>query len=148
VSLFAYNTLFLLGYYMPPFDERGYLPPGIYEIVWTALMERFATNPQRQRIATGLAAALRKLAIAGCTRVIIGGSFISAKEYPNDFDAYYDNFGIDFDLLDSLFVEDVDSQQEVFGGELFPSLGYDRFLQTDKEGNPRGIVAIDPREFK
>jgi hypothetical protein len=57
-------------------------------------------------------------------------------------------FGIDFNLLDSLFVEDVDSQQEVFGGELFPTLGYDRFLQTDKEGNPRGVVAIDPRELK
>ena len=132
---------------MPPFNERGYLPPGVYEIRWQELMERFAANPQRRRIVTGLAAALRKLAIAGCTRVIIGGSFISAKEEPNDFDAYYDNFGLDFDLLDPLFVEDSDSQQDVFCGELFPTIGYDRFLQTDKEGNPRGVVALDPREL-
>jgi hypothetical protein len=132
---------------MPPFNELGYLPPGVYEIRWQELMERFATNPQRRRIVTGLAAALRKLAISGCTRVIIGGSFISAKEEPNDFDAYYDNFGLDFDLLDPLFVEDSDSQQDVFCGELFPTVGYDRFLQTDKEGNPRGVVALDPREL-
>lgn len=132
---------------MPPFNERGYLPPGVYEIQWQELMERFAANPPRRRIVTGLAAALRKLAIAGCTRVIIGGSFISAKEEPNDFDAYYDNFGLDFDLLDPLFVEDSDSQQDVFCGELFPTIGYDRFLQTDKEGNPRGVVALDPREL-
>jgi hypothetical protein len=132
---------------MPPFNELGYLPPGVYEIWWQELMERFATNPQRRRIVTGLAAALRKLAISGCTRVIIGGSFISAKEEPNDFDAYYDNFGLDFDLLDPLFVEDSDSQQDVFCGELFPTVGYDRFLQTDKEGNPRGVVALDPREL-
>jgi hypothetical protein len=132
---------------MPPFNELGYLPPGVYEILWLELMERFATNPQRQRIVTGLAAALRKLAIAGCTRVIIGGSFISAKAEPNDFDAYYDNFGLNFDLLDPLFVEDADSQQDVFCGELFPTMGYDRFLQTDKEGNARGVVALDPREL-
>jgi hypothetical protein len=129
---------------MPPFNELGYLPPGVYEISWKDLMERFATNQRRQRIITGLAAALRKLAIAGCTRVIIGGSFISAKEEPNDFDAYYDNFGLDFDLLDPLFVEDIDSQSDVFYGELFPTIGYDRFLQTDKVGNPRGVVALDP----
>ena len=132
---------------MPPFNELGYLPPGVYEIRWLELMERFATNPQRQRIVTGLAAALRKLAIAGCTRVIIGGSFISVKAEPRDFDAYYDNFGLDFELLDGLFVEDTDSQQDVFCGELFPTTGYDRFLQTDKEGNPRGVVALDPREL-
>jgi hypothetical protein len=76
---------------------------------------------------------------------LIGGSFISAKERPQDFDAYYDNFGIDFDLLDPLFVEDIDLQKQVFGGELFPTLGYDCFLQTDKSGNPRGVVALDPR---
>ena len=132
---------------MPPFNKLGDLPPGVYEIRWLELMERFATNPQRQRIVTGLAAALRKLAIAGCTRVIIGGSFISAKAEPRDFDAYYDNFGLDFELLDALFVEDTDSQQDVFSGELFPTTGYDRFLQTDKEGNPRGVVALDPREL-
>lgn len=132
---------------MPPFNEQGYLPPGVYEIRWQELMERFATSTGRQRIVTGLAAALRKLAIAGCTRVIIGGSFISAKVEPRDFDAYYDNFGIDFELLDALFVEDTDSQQDVFCGELFPTIGYDRFLQTDKEGNPRGVVALDPREL-
>ena len=132
---------------MPPFNELGYLPPGVYEISWKDLMERFATNRRRQRIITGLAAALRKLAIAGCTRVIIGGSFISAKEKPNDFDAYYDNFGLDFNLLDPLFVEDIDSQPDVFCGELFPTIGYDRFLQTDKIGNPRGVVALDPTEL-
>ena len=132
---------------MPPFNEQGYLPPGVYEIRWQELIERFTANRQRRRIVTGLAAALRKLGIAGCTRVIIGGSFISAKEEPNDFDAYYDNFGLNFDLLDPLFVEDSDSQQNVFCGELFPTIGYDKFLQTDKEGNPRGVVALDPRKL-
>ncbi|MBW4623737.1 MAG: hypothetical protein KME17_30800 [Cyanosarcina radialis HA8281-LM2] len=46
---------------MPPFNELSYLPTGIYEISWSELMARFAANLQRQRIATGLATALRKL---------------------------------------------------------------------------------------
>nr|WP_200892479.1 hypothetical protein [Aliterella atlantica] len=45
---------------MPPFNELGYLPPGVYEISWQELIQRFATNPQRQRLTTGLAAALQK----------------------------------------------------------------------------------------
>ncbi len=84
---------------IPPFNELGYLPPGIYETSWLELMERFAINPQRQRLATGLAAALRKLAIAGCRRVSIGGSFVTSKEYPNDFDGWYESFGLDLDIL-------------------------------------------------
>jgi hypothetical protein len=59
----------------------------------------------------------------------------------------YEKFGINFDRLDPLFVEDIDSQQDIFCGELFPTMGYDRFLQTDKLGNPRGVVALDPREL-
>jgi hypothetical protein len=50
---------------IPSFNELGYLPPGTYETSWIELMERFAINRQRQRLATGLAAALRKLAVAG-----------------------------------------------------------------------------------
>jgi hypothetical protein len=83
---------------IPPFNELGYLPPGIYEITWAELMERFATNSQRLRLATGLAVALRKLAVAGCRRVLIGGSFVTTKEHPNDFDGWYESFGLDLNL--------------------------------------------------
>lgn len=72
-------------------------------------MVRFATNSQRLRLATGLAAALRKLAAAGCRRVLIGGSFVTTKEHPNDFDGWYESFGLDLGILDPLFLEDIDS---------------------------------------
>jgi hypothetical protein len=68
---------------IPPFNELGYLPSGIYEVSWSELMERFVINPQRQQLATGLAAALRKLAVAGCRRVLVGGSFVTSKENPD-----------------------------------------------------------------
>jgi hypothetical protein len=71
---------------IPEFNDLGYLPPGIYETSWQEFMQRFAINPHRLKLATGLAAALRKLGVAGCRRVIIGGSFVTIKENPNDFD--------------------------------------------------------------
>lgn len=132
---------------IPAFNELGYLPPGIYEVSWIELMERFAINPQRLRLVTGLAAALRKLAIAGCRRVLIGGSFVTSKEHPNDFDGWYESLGLNLDILDPLFLEDVESQMEVFGGTLFDPPSYEGFFQTDREGRPKGAIVLDPQEM-
>ena len=71
---------------LPQFDKRGYLPPGIYEITWTELKNRFGFNTHRQNILVGLEAILKLLGKANCQRVYLGGSLISNKEYPNDFD--------------------------------------------------------------
>jgi hypothetical protein len=132
---------------IPPFNELGYLPPGTYEIAWPELMERFATNPQRLKLAMGLAAALRKLAMAGCRRVLIGGSFVTSKEHPNDFDGWHESFGLDLDILDPLFLEDVELQMEVFGGTLFSPPSYEGFFQTDREGRPKGAIVLDPQSM-
>jgi hypothetical protein len=132
---------------IPEFNELGYLPPGIYETSWLEFMSRFAINRQRQRLVTGLAAALRKLGVAGCRRVLIGGSFVTSKEHPNDFDGWYEGFGLDLNLLDSLFLEDVESQMEVFGGTLFSPPSYEGFFQTDREGRSKGVIVLDPQEM-
>jgi hypothetical protein len=132
---------------IPPFNELGYLPPGVYEISWSELMERFVTNSHRQRLATGLAAALRKLGIAGCRRVVIGGSFVTNKEYPNDFDGWYESFGLDLNVLDRLFLEDSRLQFEILGGTLFEPPNYEGFFQTDRDGRPKGVIVLDPKEM-
>lgn len=132
---------------IPAFNELGYLPPGIYETSWLEFMSRFAINRQRQRLATGLAAALRKLGFAGCRRVLIGGSFVTSKDHPNDFDGWYESFGLDLNLLDALFLEDVESQMEVFGGTLFSPPSYEGFFQTDREGQSKGVIVLDPQEM-
>jgi hypothetical protein len=132
---------------IPEFNELGYLPPGVYETTWAEFLARFGTNPQRLRLATGLAAALRKLGIAGCRRVIIGGSFVTDKEEPNDFDGWYDDFCLDLNLLDALFVEEVQQQQTIFGGRLFDLPSYEGFFQTDRAGRPKGAIALDPQEM-
>ena len=132
---------------LPQFNERGYLPPEIYETTWRELKNRFGNGDRRQNILVGLKATLKLLGQAGCQRVYLGGSFISNKEYPNDFDGCYDDMNIDYNLLDPIFDEDLSVQKERFGGELLADPTFQGFFQTDRDGNPRGIVAIDPREL-
>ena len=130
---------------LPPLNERGFLPPGVYETTWAELKNRFGFNSHRQKMLIGLEAVLYLLGTANCQRVYLGGSFISSKEYPNDFDGCYDDMSIDYDLLDPIFDEELTAQQDRFGGELLAAPSFQGFFQTDRDGNPRGIVAIDPR---
>ena len=132
---------------LPPFDGRGFLPPGIYEITWTQLQNRFGFNNHRRDMLEKLQAVLQLLGKANCQRVYLGSSFISNKKYPNDFDGCYDDMSIDYDLLDSVFDEDLAVQQDRFGGELLAEPTFQGFFQTDRNGNPRRIVAIDPRKL-
>ena len=132
---------------LPQFDERGFLPPGIYETTWTELKNRFGFNTHRKNILIGLKDLLKLLGQANCQRVYLGGSLISNKEYPNDFDGCYDDMSIDYDSLDSIFDEDLSVQKDRFGGELLADPAFQGFFQTDRDGNPRGIVAIDPTEL-
>lgn len=130
---------------LPPFDPQGNLPPGIYKVSWTDFQSRFGTNPHRQKLIAGLALALRELAKCGCQTVYIGGSLVTSKENPNDFDGCFDPFAVDLDTLDAVF-DDAAAQEARFGGDLKPNIDLVGFFQTDREGNPRGIVEIDPRE--
>lgn len=91
--------------------------------------------------------ALQLLAQANCQRVYIGGSFVTNKESPNDFDGCYDDMSIDYDLLDPIFDEELVAQKERFGGELFADPIFQGFLQTDRDGNSKGIIALDPRDL-
>jgi hypothetical protein len=36
---------------------------------------------------------------------------------------------------------------EVFGGTLFAPPSYEGFFQTDREGRPKGTIALDPQEI-
>ena len=130
---------------LPPFDDLGNLPSGIYQVSWTDFQARFATNSHRQQILSGLKQALRELAIAGCHTVYVGGSFVTSKEQPNDFDGCFDPMIVDLDSLDPVF-DSAAAQQDRFGGDLKPNPNFIGFFQTDRDGNSRGIVEIDPLE--
>lgn len=143
---------------IPAFEPgSGQLPPGEHEATWDEICDRFGWNQRRRRLLTGLAEGLGVLAQAGCARAWLNGSFVTAKDEPGDFDAVWDPTGVDRSQLEQLAPEFFDltnhraAQKLRFGGELFPNIvegtsgkNFERFFQTDRDGNAKGIVVIDP----
>jgi len=142
-----------------PFDTQGNLPPGVHTATWPAFVRRFGTTPHRRRLLAGLHAALAALRAAGCRTAYIDGSFVTAKDIPNDFDACWDIEGVDPALLDPIlltFAHGRAAQKAKYLGELFPAQiseggsgsTFLEFFQIDKEsGNPKGIIAIELRRL-
>jgi hypothetical protein len=144
---------------IPEFDPGGNLPPGVHETTWDIFVARFGCNERRRRLISGLKRALDALKRAGCARAYIDGSFVTAKDQPDDFDACWDPVGVDGALLDPVllnFANGRQLQKIVFYGELFPShwpadpagRRFIEFFQTDKNtGDPKGIVALKVQEL-
>jgi hypothetical protein len=72
---------------IPPFDEHGYLPPGIHSATLAEIEERFGRGTEIRRAQTESLYWLIDLAkAAGIRRVIINGSFVTKVREPNDVD--------------------------------------------------------------
>lgn len=139
---------------LPAFDpETGRLPTGVHACGWDEIVERFGWNRRRRELLDGLSDALELLRSAGCTRVWVNGSFVTAKEEPGDFDAVWDPTDVDLDTLDPVFFDFADhrrAQRDRFGGELFPNivesgsgLDFAEFFQQERDGSTKGIIVID-----
>lgn len=91
---------------IPGFEPAsGNLPPGIHEATWDEFSRRFGSNGHRRALLAGLKAALMALRSAGCRRLYIGGSFVTAKELPADFDACWEAGDVDPSLLDPVLLD-------------------------------------------
>lgn len=74
---------------IPPFDDRGLLPPGVHVAPdWAAVAGAFGTSEHRQHLIAGMRrwveAELQHVA-AGLD-LVIGGSLLSTKPIPGDID--------------------------------------------------------------
>lgn len=73
---------------LPPFNpDTARLPEGEHTASWDELVDRFGWTPRRRQLLDGLVEAIELLAEAGCTRIWLNGSFVTAKDEPADFDA-------------------------------------------------------------
>ncbi len=144
---------------LPLFDQvSGRLPTGEHFATWEEVTDRFGWNLRRRQLLDGLAEALALLAEAGCRRVWLNGSFVTTKEEPGDFDAVWDQDGVDLDQLDEVFFDFADgrrAQKQRFGGELLPNviekgsgLVFVEFFQNERDTGRKGIVVIDPRRIE
>lgn len=95
-----------IGEGIPETMVDGWLPPGMWKTTWQQLVCRYAYSTHRKRLMRGLLIALHMLAKAGCTKVMIGGSFVSTKFAPQDIDMCWFEDGMDNALLDPVLAED------------------------------------------
>lgn len=102
------------------FDLPARLEPGRYELTWSEFSGSFFNNEHRQHLGQGMLAAIKDLQNAGCKRVEVGGSFVSSKPLPKDFDLVFQKDGVDMSRVDStISSKQYWLQQNKFGGELF-----------------------------
>jgi hypothetical protein len=137
---------------LPAFDHSGRLPDGEYEIQWEELVERFGWNVRRRQLLDGLDEAIELLVAAGCQRLWLNGSFVTAKEEPADFDACWDLDGVDLNALDPILTEFGQgraAQKRRFGGELLPNvtesrsgLAFSEFFRNERDAGRKGIVVL------
>lgn len=142
---------------IPKFEQNGNLPAGIHLSTWKETKNVLAFNEHRQQLVEGMKRVSEILKQAGCSRIYIGGSFVSRKTHPNDFDLLWDDKSVDFKILQSLDINLFDAgrnkrlaQKKTYGGEIFEAYLYANdyetfidFFQKDKNGKIRGIIAID-----
>ena len=143
---------------IPIFDSQGNLLPGIHIATWDELAERFGASPHRKLLLTGLPAMLTSLKDAGCRRVYIDGSLVTAKEHPADFDGCWGVDGVDADKLDPVLLQFANrraAQKAKYHGELFVAnaaadpagIRFIDFFQRDHDGQPKGIIALDLKDL-
>lgn len=99
------------------------LPPGIHRAHLSDIAKSFAYNSRRRTLHEGLVRAVQNLACAGCRRIYVNGSYVTDKPIPGDYDACWDEVGVERHRLDPVFL-DFSSlrarQKEKYGGEFFP----------------------------
>jgi hypothetical protein len=130
---------------IPPFNENGYLPPGVHKATLDEVAERFGwqSDIRRDQMESlrwlmGMAQKLR------LQRLVLNGSFVTAETEPNDVDCVL--------LLAPDLPRDYSAEEELLEGlpfleiELVDQVDFDRlvghFFATDRHDNPKGMIEV------
>lgn len=133
------------------------MPPGVHTVAWAEIAGRFGANSHRARLLSGLLSALQNLAGAGCSEILLDGSFITDKDLPDDYDGAWETRGVDPSLLDPVLLDFTNSRAAMkakYGGELFPAsllaapgVRYRDFFLTDRSGVSKGVLLLNLRSL-
>jgi hypothetical protein len=146
---------------LPAFNEEGDLPPGIYRATLAEVLERFGQGSmQRCAVAGRLERVYQLVASTGhLARFVVFGSFVTAKEEPNDVDIVL-LMQNTFDLASvtgeaALPFQHMEADSH-FGASVFwtcrsGAIGGEQamieYWQARREGGRRGIVEVIREEL-
>ena len=121
---------------IPPFDELGYLLPGIHPATLDEIEARFGHESEIRRIQMESLRWLVEIAQrAGVTRLIVNGSFATDQLEPNDVDCVL--------LASDDFPRNAEAEAELMAG--LPFLQIDVVKQADFDVMVETIFATDRR---
>ncbi len=141
---------------IPPFDNDGDLPPGVYQATWAEFQRRlciFARSDRRLKLCTLIEQLIVEARTSGIVeQLIIAGSFVTAKEEPNDYDAVIIfQASLDVSKLPPVLVDLVDGirARRRFGGDIFPirsgtirATNLLSYFQHNRLGKPVGVLEV------
>jgi len=145
------------NYLSPDRQEDGTLAPGIHDLDWPSFRLQFGRGRTRRRLLAGLAELVDMLRLADCRAIYVGGSLVTAKHHPADFDACFDPLGADLDFLKELepallaeHESDGSRLRQLYGGTMEPIIVNPvtgqtplSFYQFDtRTGKSKGVVAL------
>ena len=130
---------------IPPFNEHGYLPPGIHSATLDEVESRFGCGSELRRVQLESLRWLVDLAgRAGVVRLIINGSFVTDVIEPQDVDCVL--------LVGDGFPQDPAAEAELIAGLPFLELSMvsqsdfkvlvNEFFATDRNAIGKGMVEI------
>lgn len=143
---------------LPPLNDAGDLPPGIHPATIGEVVERFGLRgPQRRLVALRLER-IHRLAVATghLHRCLVFGSFVTAKETPNDVDVFLlmtNSFDLAEVFGEARILWDHAGAQVHFGASVFWMRRQAAFpneaeavshWQIRRDGGRRGIVEVIP----
>ena len=140
----------------PALDEHGDLQLGIHAADLTEVISRFGTATARREVIARRLQRIHTFALATghLARFIIFGSFITAKDEPNDVDIFLlmdDSFDVRQVSPEARLVFDHSAAQNLLGASVFwirrmAALGSEEeaisHWQIKRDGGQRGIVEV------
>ena len=133
---------------LPEFSESGYLPPGLHRADLVEVQQRFGSNETRKALLRHLDNFVELARSVGAQKLILDGSFVTAKENLADIDVIlvlpdtFDTTSREARIL-------LESRIR-FNSHFFPVReGDDEFFQDwvvffghDRNGAPKGLVEV------
>jgi hypothetical protein len=131
---------------IPPFNDSGFLPPGVHPATLAEIEERFGRSSELRRVQMDSVRWMIDLARrAGVQRIILNGSFATAIMEPNDVDCVL--------LLPRGVRRDKSALRAMRKGLPFLSLAIVRqqdldqlvkIFATDRLGEAKGMIEVVP----
>lgn len=132
---------------IPPFDDSGVLPPGVYPALLAEIEACLGRQSELRRVQVESVRWMVDPALrAGVRRIVLNGSFVTDIIEPNDVDCVL--------LIGRGFPVDTAAEAELNAGlpfmemKLVRQADFDEYLNvtfgTDRMGVPKGMIEVIP----